>query len=265
MPGFESGKEILGRFPAFAQDHRPRTQDTSAQPPCPRCHDRGWVLPVEAITSPVFISPVRCSCKPPVRRQKPYSERYEQSNIKPYAHMRFDTYEATTPALQQAYEGCQAYAQNPRGFLLLSGEPGRGKTHLGAAVAIELLEGGYEVLFYNFPALLNALRATFEAQAQETFQTLLDRVCTVPVLVLDDMGAHKFSEWTEEQTYTIVDRRYTDQLPTIITTNSELSRLHKRIYSRIRDVNYAQHITITHTLDQRQVKRTRRSGGEHGR
>ena len=121
------------------------------------------------------------------------------------------------------YDKCKDYAESfnkhtETGFCLYGGA-GVGKSHLAAAVADKLLENGYSVKFRVLPELLYELRATYNGEGNE--REIIDYLCNVDLLILDDAGAEKPSEWVQEKIYLVVNSRYNHSKPIILTTNSE--------------------------------------------
>jgi DNA replication protein DnaC len=127
-------------------------------------------------------------------------------------------------ALQGARQFVQDFLEqgHARG-LLFSGSVGSGKTYLAAAVANALLAGGVQVLFLTVPDFLDEMRATYHKdQSSDTAAddvSLLKEVRQAAVLVLDDLGAHNYTEWTRNKLYSLLNFRLNYQLPVIITTN----------------------------------------------
>ncbi len=148
------------------------------------------------------------------------------------------------PSLEGAFREARRWAEAPVGWLVFLGESGRGKTHLAAAIANYRLDAGDTVCFANVPDLLDELRATFAPDASERFDVLLQRMREVPVLILDDLGAHQTTPWAQEKLYQILNDRYEGRMPTVVTTNTEMSRLDPRLASRLGDL----HISVMYEI-----------------
>ena len=100
--------------------------------------------------------------------------------------------------------------------LFLDGEKGTGKTKLAAIIANERAGAGKPVLFASVPDLMADIRASLSSGGtSERVQAVKE----TPLLVLDDLGAEKMTEWVGEQLFCIVNHRYNEQLPTVVTSN----------------------------------------------
>ncbi|MBI4236228.1 MAG: ATP-binding protein, partial [Chloroflexi bacterium] len=144
--------------------------------------------------------------------------------------------------LERICQIAKAYAERPDGWLVLVGEHGVGKTHLAVAIAHACRERGMGVLFLVVPDLLDHLRYTFRPESDVSYDQLFEEVKRVPLLVLDDLGAHATSPWAQEKLYQIINYRYNAQLPLVVTTNlplDELERAETRIASRLADTRFS--------------------------
>lgn len=99
------------------------------------------------------------------------------------------------------------------------GEVGTGKTSLAMLVARRALEAGHSVAIYSVPRLLYELRASYDADSRESFLSLFKRLCSVDLLVLDDLGAERQTEWVVEQLYSIVNERWQNRASIVVTSN----------------------------------------------
>jgi len=127
------------------------------------------------------------------------------------------------------------YAERPKGWLVLMGAYGTGKTHLAAAIANYRAGLGDPPLFVMVPDLLDHLRATFSPNSNTTFDRRFDEIRTAPLLVLDDLGTQSMTPWVREKLYQLFNYRYNSELPTVITTADSMNEMDARIRSRLLD------------------------------
>jgi DNA replication protein DnaC len=112
------------------------------------------------------------------------------------------------------------------------GSVGTGKTTLAMLVSRHALDAGHSVAIYSLPRLLAEIRTTFDDERGTSYVDLLDRLTSVDLLHIDDVGAEKTSPWVLEQLYAIVNARYEDERSIIITTNLERDELAEQINER---------------------------------
>jgi DNA replication protein DnaC len=211
---------------------------------CPHCDDTGW-KPVEKNGDRRV---VRCDCW----RDQVSHKRLAEANIpKRYQHCTFGNFTVYNQSLEQAASKAQRIADSfPSGGkgLLLGGQPGVGKTHLAAAVLKQVIQTtGARGLFYDTRDLLRVIRSTYDPSIRTTEVEVLRPVMTADLLVLDDLGAEKTSEWVEETMNLIVNTRYNERRLTIFTSNyqdipddtepnSLLFRIGHRMRSRLHEM-----------------------------
>src|SRR6185503_20079372 len=103
--------------------------------------------------------------------------------------------------------------------LLLIGDPGSGKTHLATAALRKIIEKGFEGLFCDYQNLLDRIRSGYVANSnsadKEAYRVALDS----EVLLLDDLGAHRVTDWVEDTVTSIVTHRCNNRRALIATTN----------------------------------------------
>jgi DNA replication protein DnaC len=140
-----------------------------------------------------------------------------------YQHCDFSNYlaynEHLTRALQHATRLAEAFPVVDRG-LFLQGPPGVGKTHLAVAVLRDVIRNrGARGLFYDTRDLLRVIRSTYDPVNRTQEMDVLRPVIDADLLVLDDLGAEKTSEWVEETLNLIVNSRYSEKRITLFTSN----------------------------------------------
>ena len=211
--------------------------------PCPLCDDTGW-KPAGDRHERV----VRCDCW----REKLGAKRLAEANIpKRYQHCTLGNFTAYNESLEravaQAKRVADAFPDVSRG-LFLEGQPGVGKTHLAVAVLKQAIQTtGARGLFYDTRDLLRVIRSTYDPSTRTTELDILRPVMTAELLVLDDLGAEKTSEWVDETMNLIVNTRYNERRPTIFTSNypdipdiddpnSLLFRIGSRMRSRLHEM-----------------------------
>lgn len=191
---------------------------------CTVCGGTGW-KPVE---QEGVRRVVRCECM----AQASFERRLGAARIPPrYEHCTFDHFGTNiheNPAYNKSLGNARFQAEgfvkefvpgHTEAGLLFMGPSGVGKTHLAVAILRALLEKGVDCLFYDFRELLKAIQASFNPVSQTTEMQVLTPVLEAEVLLLDDLGASKPSDWVLDTVGHIINSRYNDRRVTLITTN----------------------------------------------
>lgn len=219
---------------------------------CPHCDGLGYVIPDVPPIHPSFGRAVPCTCRAIDQEMERLDKLQRLSQLGTLQHNTFDTFlpdgHGLTPVKQRnlhmAYDIALAYAKEPKGWLVLKGGYGCGKTHLAAAIANQRLAMGHPVLFVSTPDLLDHLRATYSPSSDTTYDDRFEQVRNAPMLILDDLGTQSNTEWAQEKLYQIFNHRYNTRLPTIVTTNQELESIEIRIRSRMVDPGLVQVVHV---------------------
>jgi DNA replication protein DnaC len=209
-------------------------------------------LPALPTGHPDFGRLETCVCRQASVRSQIRDRLYSLSQLDELQHLTFETFQPrgrpNLPAfnqesLEQAFNLCRTYARDLDGWLLLQGGFGSGKTHLAASIANEAASLGIPTLFLTVPDLLDSLRASFDSD-DVSFEDRFDQIRRAALLVLDDFGTQSATEWAREKLFQILNYRYINRLPTVLTTNLALDELDGRIRSRLNDSALVRQVKI---------------------
>jgi DNA replication protein DnaC len=177
-----------------------------------------------------------CRCRP-LRIARRRAARLEARIPSRYREVSFEQLEGDTlAAFPSQVREVRRYVRDlpemlSRGRgLWLEGEVGTGKTMLAMLVSKQAIELGHTVAIYSLPRLLSVMRQSIEeADGSLGF---LDRLCSVDLLQIDDLGAESQTEWVLEQLYSVINSRYEDERSLVVTTNLNHDELREQIGER---------------------------------
>ena len=198
--------------------------------PCPYglCDGSGFVEDPETNTAR------DCRCRP-VRVASARARALEARIPKRYRDVAFDRFPVTeieptvVDVVRRFCHEIEANLDAGRG-LWLEGNPGTGKTTLAMLVSKAAIESHRTTAIYSLPRLMGVLRESIDSE--DGLLNLLDRLATVDLLHLDDLGAEHRTDWVLEQLYSIVNTRYEEQRSIILTTNATEDELADQIGAR---------------------------------
>lgn len=193
-----------------------------------------------------------CSCRSGQIKQQVRDQLYKLSNLNELSHLTFENFNprgrigvgpAQADSLERAFNHAQHFASHLEGWLLLNGRYGCGKTHLAAAVANFAVDIGIPTLFLTVPDLLDNLRFAYN-NPESTFEQRFENIRRSPLLILDDFGTENATSWAQEKLFQILNFRYINNLPMLVTTNLALDQMEGRIRSRLQDPELVTQIRI---------------------
>jgi DNA replication protein DnaC len=225
---------------------------------CGTCH-----TPRQTVThfgDEAVVVPIMCKCRAEeVERQRQAEERRAfEERVKRARRIAigddimrgwtFDLDDQKNPAISNAmrkYAAEFAQMRERNVGLLLHGPVGTGKTFLAACIVNDLCQAGYRVLMTSFVKIINGIPSGFDEERQKYF----DSFNMFDLLVIDDLGAERQSDYMLEQVYNIIDARYRSKKPMIVTTNLDLNSISKpsdmryaRIYDRVMQMCHPVHV-----------------------
>jgi DNA replication protein DnaC len=187
--------------------------------PCPLCDDTGWKPTEHNGVRRV----ARCDCW----RERASTEALAHANVPPrYAACEFSNFVTySNDRLLKAVESARRFAERfpavDKGLLII-GPPGIGKTHLALATMKQVVRtSAARARYYDTRGLLTQIRSTYNSFTKTAEMDVIRPVMDAELLVLDDLGAERLTDWVEETMNVIVNSRYNAKLPTIFTSNYE--------------------------------------------
>jgi DNA replication protein DnaC len=232
--------------------------------PCPKCGGTGWEFVEGKGVRP-------CLCKTASRLEQLFSQARIPTRFK---ECSFETYEAFQPSLTRALMASRRFVDeypNVEVGLLFLGSCGVGKTHLAISALKALIQRGIGGVFYDFRDLLKEIQDSYNPNTRTSELKILAPVFDTEVLVLDELGAAKPTEWVQETMTHIINKRYLDKKITIFTSNyldlatgttgydeTLTDRLGVRLRSRLKEM--CRQILIESDVDYRNEISIRRGG-----
>ena len=223
---------------------------------CPHCGGVGFLRLDVPLGHEKFGKLEPCVCRAGEIAANARQRLYEMSNLERLSHLTFENFQRTgnpkaefvspqeVASLSDALELSQTFAKDLKGWLLLEGSYGCGKTHLAAAIANECVQRGIPTLFITVPDLLDSLRFAYN-DPETTFEQRFEDIRSADLLVMDDFGTQNATPWAQEKLFQIINARYINKLPTVITTNLILDEIESRIRSRLQDAEFVKYVRIT--------------------
>ena len=201
---------------------------------------------------PQFGRAVPCDCALGEDERDRHDRLRRYSRLGALERMTFETLlragrvdgEASRRRYEQAVEVAERFATQPQGWLVITGVPGCGKTHLAAAIANRAIERGRPALFLAVADLLDHLRASYDDEAELPYAQLLEQLREAPLVVLDDLDSYAETPWAREKFFQLLSHRFYSALPTVFTCERPPEDIDPRLGARLTDPAISQLVTL---------------------
>lgn len=169
-----------------------------------------------------------------------YSQNYISKRQKDYNFKNFKVTDANKKEVEIAKDYAKKCINNEQeNGLIITGDSGVGKTHLAASISNELIEKDKLVVVGRLTSLLDMIKETFRDNSKSENE-LIELFSNVDMVVIDDLGTEKISQWALDKLYTIIENRNENKLPIIITTKFDKeSLLHRFEQSNDKELSKA--------------------------
>lgn len=217
---------------------------------CSNCSD--YIEKEITIFNKLIRVKVICSCKKKEMEEKAQREELEEKNrrlnsLVKNSLMEKGFYEGTfenwdfNKGKKKYYELGKKYVENfskikEKGLgLIIYGGVGNGKSYLSFSIANELLKTYRTVVCISVNGLLDRIKETYNNWGNEGEREVINSLRCADLLIIDDLGVEKSTEWSNTKIYDIIDSRYRNKLPVIITTNHSIGELREKYGERTAD------------------------------
>lgn len=212
--------------------------NSKLQEVCPKCGKH--IFKKVTILEKERIVKVMCECESAAWNEKQRQEKAQEKQMelkrllsnslmdKKFMDSTFENWDFNKGS-KQMYELGKRYAANfkkckSEGLgLLIYGQPGNGKTYMVSAIANELLKQFIPVVCVSISSLLSRIQQTYNKWGKEAESDIIRGLCNADLLIIDDLGTEKASDWSKSMIYNIVDSRYRSNLPLVITSNLDIN------------------------------------------
>lgn len=206
---------LLNRIKATLEKHSPE----QIKYDCPKCEDRGYIFKIQD----GYEVAVPCECL----EKKQSVEKLALSNLtEAFKQRTFKTFIVNNEWQLEAKAKAMDYSKNfkeTKASLMLSGQPGSGKTHIGVATMLRLIENNTGCVYREYISMLTDLKQT--SMDEEEYIRSLEKYINPPVLFLDDFLKGEPTVADRKHVYKIINTRYLKSMPMIISTEKSVKEI----------------------------------------
>jgi DNA replication protein DnaC len=200
----------------ISKENSPTSSNIESQlgdPNCPHCGGLGYIRSDNPVGHPHFGKLKICSCRNEEISKHNQDKLYSFSQLEELKDLTFENFEPhgriglgehQAASLEYAFNQAKHFSQSLKGWLLLQGKYGCGKTHLAAGIANMAVEHGISTLFITVPDLLDSLRFSYNSP-DATFEERFEEIKKTPLLILDDFGTQNATAWAQEKLFQIIN------------------------------------------------------------
>lgn len=247
---FERLGDILKRHSIAQKTTNEASPSSNEEVVCRLCLDTGWVYPARGDGRPDYSRFIRCACKAEEDRRQRDAMLFRMCELPPLLKsMTFSNFivsKQNEPAVAAARDLAEDAGSVK--FLTLLGPRDTGKTHLAVAICNRWLERRVPARYAYVPILLDELRQGIE---DKSYAYRFQVYCTIPLLVLDDLGLENSGRWVTERLTTLINTRMVNMLPLVVTSNKPLDELpgddEHRVASRLTREAFCHTAVMTYT------------------
>jgi len=209
---------------------------------CDKCKDTGWILTLDINTGEITTK--RCDCHELYLKQKKAARLQMPKEFEGIRLVDFKTdiykneskyMSEVKKAIKRYLRAFKKYHKNGKGIFMHSKAKGSGKTYMMAIIGNELVNAGYSVRFAKTHDILNLIKSTYSKDSKGDEESVLKQIVSIDVLLIDDIGTERATEWVNEQFNYIIDKRMIAKKVTLFTSNCCVDdlKLDPRIVNRI--------------------------------